>query len=303
MDLSTVVGLGLGLTILVSALLLGHVPFTTLLNPEALLIVFGGTITATTISFRQNTLLQAIGALRGGTAEGKLDPQEAIQYIMDVVGFVRDAGILALQPMLDSVEIPFFKKGLNLVLDNRSEKFIRDSLSTETEVIYRQTMDYARVYETAGGFAPTMGIIGAVIGLIHTVGAFQDPSKLGSGVASAFSATLYGVAFSNLFLLPLAGKMRQRARDEWFMRTLMLEGILSIRSGEHPLLIEERLTAFVHQPANQQEEWSEAPKASAPKATSAKQYATRPGKAAPQTAILPTKAIFQDDYNHVGNRY
>ena len=298
MDLSTVIGLGLGLTILVSALLLGHVPLTTLVNPEALLIVFGGTFTATTISFNQNTLLQALGALRGGTAEGRLDPQDAIQYIMDVVGFVRDAGILALQPMLDSVEIPFFKKGLNLVLDNRSEKFIRDSLSTETEVIYRQTMDYARVYETAGGFAPTMGIIGAVIGLIHTVGAFQDPSKLGAGVASAFSATLYGVAFSNLFLLPLAGKMRQRARDEWFMRTLMLEGILSIRSGEHPMLIEERLTAFVHQPANQQEEWSQQPKQNPEK-----QYATRPGKTAPQTAILPTKAIFQDDYKHASNRY
>jgi len=298
MDLSTVMGLGLGLTILVAALLLGHVPFTTLLNPEALLIVFGGTMTATTVSFSQATLMQALGALRGGTYEGRLDPREAIGYMMDVVGFVRDAGILALQPMLDSVEIPFFKKGLNLVLDNRSEKFIRDSLSTETEVIYRQTMDYARVYETAGGFAPTMGIIGAVIGLIHTVDAFHDPAKLGTGVASAFSATLYGVAFSNLFLLPLAGKMRHRARDEWFMRTLLLEGILSIRSGEHPMLIEERLTAFVQQPGTASEEAVETPKASG------KNYATQPGKPVRQTeSILPTKAIFQDDYSNVGHRH
>ncbi len=294
MDLSTVLGLGLGLTILVGALLLGHVPFTTLLNPEALLIVFGGTLTATTISFNQNTLLQAISALRGGTEEGKLNPRDAIHYMLDVVGFVRDAGILALQPILESVEIPFFKKGLNLVLDNRSEKFIRDSLSTETEVIYRQTMDYARVYETAGGYAPTMGIIGAVIGLIHTVNAFHDPAKLGSGVASAFSATLYGVAFSNLFLLPLAGKLRHRARDEWFMRTLLLEGILSIRSGEHPMLIEERLTAFIQQPLPANEETVEAPK------STGKNYATHPGKPQRQSqSILPTKAIFQDDYSNI----
>lgn len=305
MDLSTVWGLGLGLFILVSALLLGHVPFTTLLNPEALLIVFGGTITATTVSFSQTTLIQTINALRGGTYEGKMNPRDTINYIMDVVGFVRDAGILALQPMLDSVEIPFFKKGLNLVLDNRSEKFIRDSLSTETEVIYRQTMDYARVYETAGGFAPTMGIIGAVIGLIHTVDAFHDPTKLGSGVASAFSATLYGVAFSNLFLLPLAGKMRQRARDEWFIRTLMLEGILSIRSGEHPMLIEERLAAFIHQPTNTEQpeacEISEISEIEIPQAQG-KNYATRPSKPHQQQSILPTKAIFQDDYLNMGGR-
>jgi chemotaxis protein MotA len=305
MDLSTVVGLSLGLAILISALCLGHVPLSTLLNPEALLIVFGGTVTATTVSFSQATLLHTFGALKGGSAESRLEPRETIHYIMEVVGFVRDAGVLALQPMLESVEIPFFKKGLSLVLDNRTEKFIRDSLSTEIEVIYRQTMDYARVYETAGGFAPTMGIIGAVIGLIHTVEAFHDPARLGTGVASAFSATLYGVALSNLFLLPLAGKMRQRARDEWFMRTLLLEAVLSIRSGEHPMLIEERLNAFIHIPNGPLEESVEALKPS-------KHYASRPGakqansshaRHGQQEAILPTKAIFQEDYLQVGSRH
>jgi chemotaxis protein MotA len=251
MELSTVSGLGLGLLILALALLLGHVPPETLLNPEALLIVFGGTLTATMVSFNQATLLNALQALRGGSAEGRMDTRQTIQYVMDVVGFVRDEGILALQPIIESIEIPFFKKGLNLVLDNRSEKFVRDSLSTEIEVIYRQNMDCARVYETAGGYAPTMGIIGAVIGLIFIVQAFHDPSQLGKGVASAFSATLYGVALSNLFLLPVAGKLRQRARDEWFMRTLLLEAILSIRSGEHPMLIEERLNAFLYQPEHE----------------------------------------------------
>ena len=301
MDLSTVWGLGLGLAILVAALLLGHVPYTTLLNPEALLIVFGGTVAATTVSFSQHTLLQTLSALKGGTPESRLEPRATVAYVMDVVGFVRDAGILALQPILESVEIPFFKKGLSLVLDNRSEKFIRDSLTTETEVVYRQTMDYAKVYETAGGYAPTMGIIGAVIGLIHTVQAFHDPTSLGVGVASAFSATLYGVALSNLFLLPLAGKMRQRARDEWFMRTLLVEAVLSIRSGEHPLLIEERLNAFIHHPEHETEIFDE--QITQPVRT--KQHATRPGKASRQNhheAILPTKALFQETYGAVNHR-
>lgn len=258
MELSTVAGVGLGLVILALALVLGHVPPQTLLNPEALLIVFGGTITATTISFNQETLINAIGALRGGTPESRLNTRDTIQYVLEVVSFVRDEGILALQPILDSIEIPFFRKGLSLVLDNRPEKFVKDSLSTEIEVIFRQNMDYARVYETAGGYAPTMGIIGAVIGLIYIVQSFSDPAQLGQGVASAFSATLYGVAISNLFLLPVAGKLRQRARDEWFIRTLLLEAVLSIRSGEHPLLIEERLNAFMHTPEGAEEGFTSA---------------------------------------------
>lgn len=282
MEVSTISGLGLGLLILALALLLGHVPPETLLNPEAMLIVFGGTLTATMVSFNQATLMNALEALRGGTAEGRMDTRKTIQYVMDVVGFVRDEGILALQPIIESIEIPFFKKGLNLVLDNRTEKFVRDSLSTEIEVIYRQNMDCARVYETAGGYAPTMGIIGAVIGLIFIVQAFHDPSQLGKGVASAFSATLYGVALSNLFLLPVAGKLRQRARDEWFIRTLLLEAVLSIRSGEHPMLIEERLNAFLYTPDHD----------SAPR--SAKTYASRPtGMSA--TDLGPT---FDTSYDH-----
>jgi chemotaxis protein MotA len=205
---------------------------------------------------------------------------------MEVVGFVRDEGILALQPIIDSIEIPFFRKGLQLVLDNRSEKFIRDSLSTEIEVCYRESLDHARVYETAGGFAPTMGIIGAVIGLIHIVQSSQNPATLGQGVASAFSATLYGVAFSNLFLLPIAGKLRQQARDEWFMLTLLLEAVLSIRSGEHPMIIEERLNAFM------------SGSAMAGESRPAKQYATRPDMySQPQ---LPAQSVMDDDFLQVG---
>lgn len=287
MDFSTLAGLVLGLVILVLALILGHVPLNTLLNPEALLIVFGGTLTATMVSFHSQTLRSALTALMGGSAESRLNTKDTVHYVLDVVGFVRDEGILALQPIIDSIEIPFFRKGLQLVLDNRSEKFIRDSLSTEIEVCYRESLDHARVYETAGGFAPTMGIIGAVIGLIHIVQASQNPTMLGQGVASAFSATLYGVAFSNLFLLPVAGKLRQRARDEWFMLTLLLEAILSIRSGEHPMIIEERLKAFMSGSAQNMTTEQRA----------GKQYASRPEMG---QAVLPAPSVMDDDFLQVG---
>lgn len=282
MDRSTLGGLAFGMMVLVGAMALAKVPPQSLLNPEALLIVFGGTLAATVISFNRQTLLNALHALRGPSAEGSLQTRETVQYVMDVVAFVRDEGVLALQSVIQSVDIPFFKKGLQLVLDNRSEKFIRDSLSTELEVIYREQSDYARVFETAGGYAPTMGIIGAVIGLIHVVHALSDPAQLGQGVASAFSATLYGVGVANLILLPLAGKLRQQARYEAFVRTLLMEAVLSIRSGEHPMLIEERLKSFA-----------------GPEAGSS--YASRPhggraAYAADNGDVLPPSAVLDDHF-------
>lgn len=247
LDKSTVIGLVLGGVILIVALLLGNVPISTLLSPEAILVVFGGTVTATMVSFKQQTLLNALSTLKQCFYQESSNPTECVNYAMDVAGFARQHGVLALQPMLGSVEIPFLRKGLALAVDSRDEEFIRNSLTTEIEVSYRDNMDIARVFETAGGFAPTMGIIGAVIGLIYVVQAFQDPTRLGQGVASAFSATLYGVALSNLFLLPLAGKLRQRARDDGFVKTLLMEAVLSIAKREHPMVLEEKLNAYIGQ--------------------------------------------------------
>ena len=177
------------------------------------------------------------------------------------------------------------------MLDTRSEKFIRDSLSTELEVSYRESLDHARVFEAAGGFAPTMGIIGAVIGLIYIVQSFNDPSQLGKGVANAFSATLYGVAIANLFLLPLAGKLRQTAKDEWFMRTLLLEAVLSIHSGEHPMIIEERLNAVVATSESNRD------------ARGSKRYGSRPAAHSTimnQHNVLPAQSVMADDFLQVG---
>lgn len=265
MDSSTAIGLGIGLGILVLSLILGHVPPATLLNPEAILIVFGGTLAATMVSFNGSTIKAALGALNNTRQECEMTTQETVQYVMEVVNFIRDEGILALQPMLSTIELPFFKKGLSLFLDNRSEKFIKESLSTEIEVAYRETLDYAKVFETAGGYAPTMGIIGAVIGLICVVQTSSNVTLLGQGVASAFSATLYGVAISNLVLLPIAAKLRQKGRNEWFLKTLLLEAILSIRAGEHPMIVEERLNAFLGGTNTDEQTWDLKPYATGTK--------------------------------------
>ena len=189
MDISTIAGLVVGFLILIAALILGHVPIATLLSPEAILVVFGGTVTATLVSFDQRMLKNAWNALLGAFQSERMGTVEYVNYVMDVARFVRGEGILALQAILPGIELPYLRKGLTLVIDNRPEQFIRESLTTEAEVTYRQQLDNARVFETAGGLSPTMGIIGAVIGLIYVVQSFNDPQTLGRGVASAFSAT------------------------------------------------------------------------------------------------------------------
>lgn len=236
--------------ILAAGLLLGGVSFGILLSPEALLIVFGGTLTATMVSFTPALLKQASAAIgqcfqRTDFSHAHMTAQQAIDYVLEVAHFVRAEGPLALQPLLAEIEIPFLRKGLMMVMDNRPESVIRHHMTTDIEVAYREQLDVARVFETAGGFAPTMGIIGAVIGLISVVQSFENPSDLGQGVASAFCATLYGLALSNLLLLPLAGKLRHRAREESFIKTILTDGVLSIANREHPFMLAEKLEAYL----------------------------------------------------------
>lgn len=247
MDFSTLIGLVMGVAILVSAILIGDIPLENLIKPEALLIVMGGTLTAVLVSFPTKTLFKSFGALKQCFYQESYTTEDCAQYLTDIASFVRANGLLPLENLIHAIEIPFLQKGLTLILDNRPENFIRDNLSTEIEITFKEQNDFARVFEAAGGYAPTMGLIGAVIGLIHVVQVVHDPIALGQGVAGAFSATLYGVALSNLFLLPIAGKLKQRARHEWFKKTILLEGIMSIRSGEHPLVLEEKLFAYVQE--------------------------------------------------------
>lgn len=246
-DGSMVAGVILGISILAGAMALGHVPIQTIINPEAILIVFGGTLTAILINFSS----QGFSQLSSGLMQAFEKPAQRLEYLIadlsDLATFVRRDGILALQPLLPELDDAYLQKGLQYVLDNRSGNFIQHALATDIEVTFRNDMDRARVFEAAGGFAPTMGIIGAVIGLVQVAQAFNAPEQLTTGVASAFTATLYGVALSNLFLLPIAGKLKQRAREQWFQKTVLMEGIMSIYQGDHPLVTEEKLTTFIQQ--------------------------------------------------------
>ncbi len=246
LDGSTWIGLGLGVTVLVSCLLLGHMPLHMVLQPEALIIVLGGTLTAVMIQFAGQALPLLTSGLQRCLFSTTTEVATIVDYITDMANYIRAEGMLAVQPMLEDIPWPMLRNGVQLMIDNRPDDLIHSTLSTEMEIGYRKAMDQSRLFEAAGGFAPTMGIIGAVVGLVQVVGAFESPQQLTQGIASAFIATLYGVALANLFLLPLAGRLRQKARDTWFEKTVILEGVMSLYAGDHPMVTEEKLTNFLH---------------------------------------------------------
>lgn len=252
-DVASLLGLVLGLGIVGAALVLGGVPAQALFQPEAILIVFGGTLTALCLHFSLADIHNSLYALSRVFFKDQAEPEEMVETVYDAAVYARTKGLLAVQPLLAQLEEPFLRKGLQMVVDNQPLEHIRTKLSTEMEVAFRSECHDARVYEAAAGFAPTMGIIGAIVGLIHVMGLLNTPQQLGMNVAGAFIATLYGVGFANIFLLPVAGKLKQRARDAWFVKSILLEGILAIRAGDHPSFIREKLSAYLYQPETEED--------------------------------------------------
>jgi len=175
----------------------------------------------------------------------QFDQEAEIRKIVAWSTLARREGLLGLEAFIEGEQDSFTRKGLQLLVDGNEPEVIRGSLEVELGVKYSRDHAAARVYESMGGFSPTIGIIGAVMGLIHVMQNLGDPSKLGGGIATAFVATIYGVGMANLLFLPIANKMKARAGARNRARELVLEGILSIAEGENPRNIELKLGGFL----------------------------------------------------------
>jgi chemotaxis protein MotA len=258
LDIATISGFCLGISVLVAGFLLAKVPLIVLWNPEAWIIILGGTLTSLLIHYQPAQLLRAFNGLKSCFFQsnpsvyqgpGERVPELIIDDLKEIAGFIRKHGLLALHPVLDDIEHPFLRKGLTMVVDNTPPHILKENLSVEMELTHRAQMETAQVFDSAGGVAPTMGLIGALIGLMTVVHSFKNPEALGYAVAHAFGATLLGVALANLFLLPVAGKLRARARTEWFEKSMLMQGVLSIQAGDHPMQLEQKLTTYVDKPS------------------------------------------------------
>jgi chemotaxis protein MotA len=243
-DVTSLVGAPLGLALIVGGLMAegGHPGM--LLQPAAALVVFGGTLGAVLLSFGRDDLWRALAAVRDAFVDS-LEPVEAVvARIVMYSNRARRSGVLSLEQQAEAEPDPFLRRALILAVDGSSHSQIRQTLDLEIEKLAEHDEMPSRVFESAGGYAPTVGIIGAVLGLIHVMENLTEPSQLGPGIAVAFVATIYGVGSANLVLLPLATKLRHRAEAVLRRRELLVEGVLAIQEGLNPRVIEQRLHGF-----------------------------------------------------------
>lgn len=245
MDKATLIGLVLGLGAILGGQALEGGSIHSILQGTAAVIVLGGTFGAVFVSFPFRDVLDSFRAVRKILREPLHDPYEIITQITAYANKARKEGILSLEKETGTVEDPFLKKALNMAVDGVEPHVIRETMETELEYSDEHGKLSARIFKAAGGYSPTIGILGAVLGLIHVMENLNDPSKLGSGIATAFVATVYGVGSANLLFLPIANKMEVRHRREMILKEMMLEGVVAVSTGENPRLIEEKLTSFL----------------------------------------------------------
>ena len=245
MDILTLVGLLLGFGAVIGGQVLegGHLAAIT--QPTAAIIVFGGTFGAVCVSYPMSTVKGAIVHVGSIFREAAHNPAKLIAYLVGCAKNARKDGVLALEAEVRNGPDAFSRKAFGMVVDGVDPKTVRECLETELAMDEEHGHSYAKVFESAGGYAPTVGILGAVLGLIHVMESLNEPEKLGGGIAVAFVATVYGVGAANLLFLPIANKMKIKHREETLRKQMLLEGIASIQAGDHPNVVEQKLRALL----------------------------------------------------------
>lgn len=246
MDLATIVGLVLAVGAVLGGALLEGLHMGALVQPTAALIVLGGTFGATFVSFPLPIILKAFKDVGRCFFPPKDDPEGVIKNIINYAAKARRNGLISLEQEAQTVKDSFTKKGISLVVDGIDPQKLRETMEIELNSFEEHNKGSAEVFDAAGGFAPTVGIIGAVLGLIHVMSNLSDPSKLGGGIAVAFVATIYGLMVANFFCLPFGSKLKHRLKEELLQKEMLIEGLIAIQNGENPHFIEQKLRAYLH---------------------------------------------------------
>lgn len=245
MDVLSIIGLVLGLGAILGGQALegGHV--VSLVNGPAILIVMGGTLGAVMLQSPLSVFMQSMRMLVWVFVPPRLAATSMIEKIMEWSNIARKEGLLGLETIAETETDSFARKGLQLLVDGSEPDVIRRVMEVEMDAKEHHDLQAAKVFESMGGYAPTIGIIGAVMGLIHVMENLADPGKLGSGIATAFVATIYGVGLANMIFLPVASKLKSQVHARNQLNEMMVEGVISIAEGENPRNIETKLQGFV----------------------------------------------------------
>lgn len=245
MDIASFIGLVTALGSLVGAFALEGGKMGSLLVAAAALIVFGGTIGVTIISFTLDEVKRIPYFIKTVFNNKEIDISDVLEQLVFCADKARREGFLSLESQLDTIENKFLARGLQLVIDGTDPGLTKNIMEKEIEVFEKNEQVGYDMFMTAGGFAPTMGIIGTVMGMVHVLGNLSDPDKLGGSIAVAFLATLYGIASANILWIPFANKIKLRNNSEIFLMEMILEGILSIQNAENPRVLRDKLRMYL----------------------------------------------------------
>ncbi|MGW8195614.1 MAG: motility protein A [Desulforhopalus sp.] len=244
MDLSTVIGIGAAFGLMIMAILQGG-PLIIFVNLPSVLIVFGGTLGNTLVHYPFNNVFDAFNVAKKTILHKEMSANVLIVQLMAFADKARKEGILALQGAMEQVEDDFLKKAMQMAVDGQEPETLRSMLNTEIEYIQVRHGKGAEIFTSIASYAPAMGMVGTLIGLVQMLQTIDDPSSIGPAMAVALLTTFYGAVIANVVCLPMAGKLRNRSASEVLIKTLIIEGMQSILSGENPRIMEQKLHAFI----------------------------------------------------------
>lgn len=245
MDLGTIIGLLCAFGALGASVLMEHGSLRALVSMPALVIVFGGTLGATLVSVPLKDFMRMPGLLKLAFFPHAFNHAGTAKEIVRLAGVARRKGLLQLESEIAEQKDAFLTKGLALVIDGTDAEMIRETMETEIMAMEARHKAGVKIFTLMGGLAPTLGVTGTVMGLVNMLAKVNDPASMGSSIATAFLATLYGVAAANLLCLPIASKLAARSEEETHMCDILLEGLMSVQAGLSPMVIEERLKSFL----------------------------------------------------------
>jgi chemotaxis protein MotA len=246
MDILTIIGIVLGLFAIIGGAILKGSSAGALVGAAAFVIVVVGTLAASLIQTPMSTFLRAWKIIKWVVMPPMSDPTATIQKIVEWSNIARKQGLLGLESAVEQEKDEFLKKGLQSLVDGGEPEAIRSSMEIELDTMEHFDTQAAKVFEAMGVYSPTLGIIGAVMGLMAVMQNLADPSKLGHGIAAAFVATIYGIAFANLVFLPMSNKLKSVIHGQMQVRTMVIEGLIAIAQGENPRNIESKLQGYFH---------------------------------------------------------
>jgi chemotaxis protein MotA len=245
MDIASIGGIAIAIIGILAGMMVEGGSISQITQPTAAMIVIGGTAGAVMLQFPMNIFLAALKQVMRIFFSGGYDEETTLKQLVAFANKARRSGIVSLDQDLPSVEDPFLKQALMLAIDGTEPSEVRKIMQMELDNKTEMEEKIPQVFEAAGGYSPTVGIIGAVLGLIQVMQHLDNIDEVGRGIAVAFVATIYGVALANLICLPVAGKLKIRQREEQMVKEMMLEGVICILEGMNPRMIETKLRTFL----------------------------------------------------------